>query len=85
MPFLHTSAGAIAKERLEKYVTEKLTESWDECAWEFYTFLLEQAKKHPVDYSGYASPAYLKDHGEAIKNTKLLQEKREKETAASCV
>jgi hypothetical protein len=55
----------IARERFEKYLNEKLSESWDLEKWEFYTFLLEQAKKHRPDRSGYASLAYQQDKDEA--------------------
>ena len=65
------TAAAIAKDRLEQYLSEKLKDTWDECAWELYTYLLEQAKNHRLDTSGYAPPAYQKDHAEAMNNRRL--------------
>jgi hypothetical protein len=59
------TAGTIAKERLEQYLTEKLRGEWDETAWEFYTWLTEQAKGHKPDHSGYIRPEYHQDEAEA--------------------
>jgi hypothetical protein len=59
------TAKDIARERLEAYLEEKLSGEWDEAAWEFYTFLLEQAKKHRADSSGYRPAAYQDDEREA--------------------
>ncbi|MDR0511729.1 MAG: hypothetical protein LBG93_01310 [Treponema sp.] len=51
---LPLTAAAIAKQRFEKYLAEKLYGSFDLTVWEFYTFLLEQAKKHHIDTRGTA-------------------------------
>jgi len=75
------SAAEIGKRRLEQYITEKLSKYWggdDLCTWEFYTFLLEQAKKHQVDTSGFESSAYKDDKAEALKNHKLFREEQAK-------
>ena len=71
MESLPCSAGAIARQRLEQYLNDILTDAWDESVWEFYTFLFEQAKKHQLDVTGYASLAYLSDKEQALKNYKL--------------
>jgi len=65
------TAAAIAKQRFEKYLAEKLYGSFDLSVWEFYTFLLEQAKKHHIDTSGYGSFAYQEDEIQARENCKL--------------
>jgi hypothetical protein len=63
------TAAEIAKQRLESCVKEKLKGYWDDTsAWEFYTFLLEQAQNHTVDNSGYASLAYQADQKQAKEN-----------------
>ena len=63
------SAAAIAKERLETYLTEKLgSEVWDLDAWNLYTYLLEQAKNYKISCGGFRSNAYQHDHNEAIEN-----------------
>jgi len=66
------TAAAIARDRLSKYVTEKLVaaDGWDEEAWAFYTFLLEQAKNYKISYTGYTPPAYKDDEATALKNIK---------------
>lgn len=63
-------AGNIVKERLIKYVTEKLEakNAWDEEAWEFYTYLLKQAENYRIVASGYTPPAYKDDYSKAIEN-----------------
>jgi hypothetical protein len=58
-------AGTIARNRFERYIADKLSDSWDEERWEFYTFLLEQAKKHDPDPSGYMRAEYKQDQDEA--------------------
>ena len=68
---LPTTAAEIAHKRLDDYLTEKLSKYWggdDLCTWEFYTYLLKQAKKHIVDTSGYSPPSYLDDHTQALNN-----------------
>jgi hypothetical protein len=68
---LPVTAAEIARQRLEACLKEKLKDYWDDlCAWEFYTFLLEQAMNHNVDTSGYASSAYQADHKQAMENCK---------------
>jgi hypothetical protein len=58
-------AAGIARERLERYLDEKLKGEWPDTRWEFFTFLLEQAKSHQLDRSGYASIAQQDDAAEA--------------------
>ena len=65
------TASSIAKDRLEQYLSEKLKDAWDDSAWEFYNFLLEQAQNHPVNTSGYGPPLYQQDRATAINNLKL--------------
>jgi hypothetical protein len=65
------TAAAVAKDRLEQYLSEKLKDAWDECTWEFYAYLLEQAQKHPINTSGYGPILYQKDHATAVNNRKL--------------
>jgi hypothetical protein len=60
-------AGAIARERLIRYLDETLKDAWDTSSWEFYTFLLDKAVKHHIDTSGYGSLEYQKDRNEARK------------------
>ena len=73
MDSLPLTAGSIVKQRLINYVEDKLESVIDDTSsWEFYAYLLEQAKKHSVDYSGYAPLAYQADRDEAIKNCKSL-------------
>jgi len=62
------NAKDVAKQRLDSYLNEKLADAWDMSAWEFYTYLLEQAKKHPLVTTGYASMAYKADKKEALNN-----------------
>jgi len=64
----------VAKQRLDAYLNNLLADAWDTSAWEIYTYLFEQAKKHSLDTSGYVSPAYKADETEAVKNYKLLHE-----------
>jgi hypothetical protein len=55
-------AATIAKDRLDQYILEKVEDELDDLAlWEFYTWLLEQAKTHKVDRSGFISEAYKVD------------------------
>ena len=58
-------AGDVARNRLENYLDEKLKGEWDTTTWEFFTFLLEQAKNHKLDTSGYGSVEYQQDRSEA--------------------
>jgi hypothetical protein len=58
-------AASAARERLEGYLEEKLLGAYDLEAWEFYTFLLEQAKRHSIDSSGYTPAAYQRDRAAA--------------------
>jgi hypothetical protein len=51
----------IAKKRFEKYVGEVLKDENDLAEWEYYTYLLEQAKNHKVDRRGYMSVEYQAD------------------------
>jgi hypothetical protein len=55
------AASDLAKQRFEACLREKLKDGRDEAKWEFYTWLLEQAKSRPLDASGYASPEYQAD------------------------
>jgi ParB family chromosome partitioning protein len=70
-------AATIAKERLDQYISDKVEDKWDDLAlWEFYTWLLEQAKTHQVDRSGFISDAYKDDKEQAEKkekNNRFLQ------------
>jgi hypothetical protein len=59
------TAGDIAKERFEQYMTGKLQDAWDRERWELYTYLLKQAENHRLDISGYISPEYKNDEREA--------------------
>jgi hypothetical protein len=61
----YVDAGTVARQRFEKYLNAKLSNAWDIEKWEFYTFLLEQAKKHPLDGSGLEPLAYQKDRDTA--------------------
>jgi hypothetical protein len=69
------TAAAVARDRLEKYIAEKLAaaNSDDESAWLLYTFLLEKAKSYRIDYSGYVSPAHKEDEAAALENRKNLK------------
>jgi len=73
------TAAEIAKQRFEEFVQQKLTEQDGRpvdglTQWEFYTHLLNQAKAHKLNYSGYASPAYQQDRAAAIAACKAEQE-----------
>ena len=49
---LPSTAAEVAKKRLDNCVKNKLSAHWsgnDLGTWEFYTYLLEQAKARPVD------------------------------------
>ena len=64
------TAAAVARDRLEKYIAGKLNAAsvWDEDAWAFYTFLLEQAKSYRIT-SGYTPPAlFNQDEATAFAN-----------------
>jgi len=60
-----SDAGDVAKKRFFDYLDKILNKQWDTTKWEFYTFLLEQAKNHRLDYSGFGSFEYQKDRDEA--------------------
>ena len=69
-----TDAGDVAAQRLDDYFCEKLKdEHCDKTRWEFFTFILEQAKNHSLDHSGYGSLDYQKDRSEA----KIICKQRE--------
>jgi ParB family chromosome partitioning protein len=62
VPSQTCSAAAIAKERLDQYILDKVEDTWDDLAlWEFYTWLLEQSKHHAVNRSGFVSEEYKSD------------------------
>jgi hypothetical protein len=63
-----TKASAIARQRLNDYLDEKLKDEWDESKWEFFTYLLEQAKWHRISHSGYVSFEQKQDQEEAVQN-----------------
>jgi hypothetical protein len=67
---LPLTADEVARRRLETYLSEKLDGEWDDAKWEFYTWLLEKAKSHKVDRSGYRSFEFQDDYAEALKNVK---------------
>ena len=64
-------AGDLAQQRFYDYIDENLKKShfeswnWDITNWELFTFLLEQAKNHKLEVSGYESLEYKKDKDEA--------------------
>ena len=45
------SAADIAKDRFDKYLKEKLKNLPDDCIWEFYTYLFEQAQNKKVNFN----------------------------------
>jgi hypothetical protein len=55
----------VARERLINFVDEKLAGEWSDTSWEFWTWLLEQAKGRRLDHSGYKSFAYQDDEAAA--------------------
>ncbi|GMO16046.1 MAG: hypothetical protein Pg6A_02290 [Termitinemataceae bacterium] len=57
----------IARERFDNYLFEKLGDETSEVKWEFYTFLLKQAREHKLDFSGYVSFEQQADRMEAKK------------------
>ncbi|MDR3058590.1 MAG: hypothetical protein LBU84_10695 [Prevotella sp.] len=62
------SGTTIAKERLDQFILDKVEDKWDDLAlWEFYSWLLEQAKTHNVDRRGFISEAYKADKERAGK------------------
>jgi len=66
MEFIITDAGDVAKKRFYDYLEEILPKNeWDDTRWEFYTFLLEQAKNHKLNNSGFGPFEYQKDKDEA--------------------
>ena len=64
------TAGNIAKSRFLGYVSEKLAGEWDSNIWEFWTDLLEQAKRYRIVHTGYESTNYKKDKNVAVENYK---------------
>lgn len=60
-----TDAGYVAQQRLFSYLDEKIGKEDDLIRWEFFSYLLEQAKGHKLDMSGYGSLAYQQDREEA--------------------
>jgi hypothetical protein len=44
-------AGAVARDRLNRCLADKLDCASDDVVWEFYTYLLKQAQKHKPDHS----------------------------------
>jgi hypothetical protein len=65
---LPVTAAEIARRRLKAYLDEKLRDEYDSEAWEFYTSLLETAKRQKVSRNGYLSETYLEDQSTAVKN-----------------
>jgi ParB family chromosome partitioning protein len=63
-PSFLPTASTIAKERLDQYISDK-ADNDDLALWEFYSWLLEQAKTHQVDRSGFISREYLSDKKQA--------------------
>jgi len=58
-------AGDVAKQRLFNYLDEKIGKEDDQVRWEFFTYLLEQSKRHKLDLSGYGSLDWQQDRDEA--------------------
>ena len=56
-----STAGELAKLRLVSYLDTKLSNTPDKCVWEFYNFLLRQAKKHPLNFNDFFSLSYQDD------------------------
>jgi hypothetical protein len=71
-------AGDVAKKRLYDYLEEKLKGEMPETKWEFYTYLLELAKGHKLDLSGYGSCEYQDDRAAAKSMYKKQQEEIKK-------
>lgn len=80
---MYYDAVDIAKERLEKYLKDLFSKgnAFPESKWEFYSYLLNQAKKHSLDYSGYASPAYKEDEAIAKRRNAPVPEISNKKTS----
>ena len=76
MDSLPCTVGDIARLRLEEYLKSKLPDPCDIIAWEFYTFLLVQAKSHEIDSSEYCSLASQADRAEAARNLAYLSRRR---------
>jgi hypothetical protein len=66
------NAGNIAQERFLNFLNEKLKNEDDTTVWEFYSYLLEQAKNHKLDFSGYGSFEYQDDRAEAKKRNAAM-------------
>jgi len=66
-PCFFNDAKDVARDRLEKYLEEKLKSASTNGAWEFYTFLLKQAQKHEIDcsYKYLYLPAFKADEDAA--------------------
>jgi hypothetical protein len=77
------TAANTAKMRFERFVLKKLSAETDLTAWEFYTFLLNQARKHKLDFSGYASIEYQEDREKVIQRNSAKKEKTEPPKSAS--
>jgi len=69
---LSISAARIAQDRFEKYLNSLLTGTSDEQVWEFYTFLLDQARKHSLAPMRFSSLAYQTDDDQAWGNQLLI-------------
>jgi DTW domain-containing protein YfiP len=70
------TAAEIARKRFEAYIAEKLRNEDDLATWEFYTWILEKAKRHEADSSGYAPLEYQEDREAARKNRSAGQKAR---------
>jgi len=70
-------AGDVVLQRFYDYIEKKLEKEWDTTKWEFINFLLEQAKIHKLDLSGYGSLEYQKDRDEARAIFKQGEQKQE--------
>jgi hypothetical protein len=70
------TAGAIARERLEAYLKAALHNEVDDTVWEFYTYILNQAKKHRPDRAGCCPAQYTYDAREAKERNRVLHPER---------
>jgi hypothetical protein len=82
---LPITAAAVARDRLEKYIAEKLAtaNAYDDEAWAFYTFLLEQAKTYKITYSGFQPSAYKQDEAAAFVNYAEIRKNSENSSPQS--
>ena len=53
------SADEIAKNRLEDYLKDTLSKASTQTAWEFYTYLLDQAKIHALKHPELHTSEYI--------------------------